>query len=230
MCRLGPIVAKACPVIKDEGLPREGGRVNIPALGTLGIHTGNSGKERGQPVPETKCAQENVYNVLRDAGLDPPVQRGTVFEQLLDVSAAQPAEGMLGVQFADLAKARLRELRRKGRYSVELVEVVAVINARVTALAAVLEADRDAGQEVAQYGGGLLADVTAAISMLTAYRDFSSNVLATAVGSTTGQIPALPDFYRELPQPRPGEDVTSDAVILAYAEVGAFVSLFVVKC
>lgn len=85
MCRLGPSVAKKVPgVMKEDGaLPRDvAGNADIPSLGTEGIHVGRSGDGRGEPQPEAKCNQNNVYNVVRDAGLSPRVQRGTDFATL----------------------------------------------------------------------------------------------------------------------------------------------------
>lgn len=70
MCKLGPILGRKAPVVvKNNGaLPRVGGRVDIPGLATLGTNTGDIPNERGQPVHEPKCTQDNVYNALRDAG------------------------------------------------------------------------------------------------------------------------------------------------------------------
>ena len=104
--------------------------------------------EQQQPIPVEKCTQENVYNALRDAEPSPPLQQRLDFGQLLDVSARNEAKrdsasanasvGARAMRFVDLARFCFRELHRRSHFSVGLFEVVAVLHARLTALAAVL--------------------------------------------------------------------------------------------
>lgn len=151
MCRLGPTVAKKLPgVIKDEGaLPRnDAGKVDIPSLASEGIHVGGGVNVPGKPHAQAKCTQNNVYNVLRDAGLTPRVQRGIDFGALLDLYAKKGEMGVHGKVFAADARTLLRSLRRRARYSVDLMEVVAVVHARVTIIVKKLETEVDGG------GGG----------------------------------------------------------------------------
>lgn len=203
MCRLGPIVEKkADGVIENAGaLPRDdAGNVDIPSLATEGVHVGASGNGRGKPQAEAKCTQHNVYNVLRDAGLNPRVQRGTDFAALLDLYAREGGMGHYGKSFATLARNLLRSLHGRSRYSVDLVEVVAVLHARVTAIVRKLDT------EVREEEVDELAPKWA-LKQLKAYRDFSAHVLKIAGGFNTEQeqVPALPPFYVNLPPPQMGE-------------------------
>ena len=103
MCRLEPILHARCPsAAKDEGaLPGIGKAngsnmrtVDIPSLAALGSRSPDvEERGQGQPVPEEKCTQENVYNVLRDAEPFPSAQQRLDFGQLLDVSARTEASG-----------------------------------------------------------------------------------------------------------------------------------------
>lgn len=56
--------------------------------------------------------------------------------------------------------------------------------------------------------------------LLTACRDFSKALLATAVGSTSGEVPALPAFYKQLPRAKTFQDVSSVDAMVDYAKVG----------
>lgn len=230
MCRLGPIVARKLPgkIIEEGALPRVDDKVDIPALAAIGIHGKNEETGRGQPVPQVKCTQENVYNAFHDAQLDPPVQRGTDFAGLLRTSSTIAGRNgnPHGAVFANLAQALLHELYRKSRYSVDLVEVVAVLNARVTAVVAAVEKGLDEGDGFDEFQGEL--------EQYRAYRDFSADVLTTAVGLLINRMPNLPQFYREVRQPEIKEFFAGlstglypasrwlDAVMLSYSEVGVF--------
>ena len=124
-------------------LPRAGprGQVDIPALSALSVGgcggregLAGGGEERGKPVPETRCAQDNSYSVWRLASVRPPVQRLTGFFRLLHVSAREarragtfPAEDIVA-----LAHDTLSAMRGRGRCSVDVFEVVSVLRARLT--------------------------------------------------------------------------------------------------
>ena len=120
-----------------------------------------------------------------------------------------------------LAEYCLREVRRKGHYSINLFEVVAILNARIPALVALVRAELDDGdpgtsaEEGEARQVGLLGDYLA-------WSEFSQTVLAVAVGSTLGEVPKFPSFCGELFFPRPGDDaVPPKDMVLAYAEVRA---------
>lgn len=237
MCRLGPTVDKKVPgMIKEEGaLPRNAaGKVDIPSLRAEGIHVGSSVDEPvGKPVAQAKCTQANVYNVLRDSGLNPRVQRGTDFSALLDQYGRDGGMGIHGEGFVALARTLLRSLRRRSRYSVDLVEVVAVLHARVSVIVQKLETPVDEGEldGLNRFRGGL--------GQLRVYRDFSAHVLRIAGGFRTEDVPALPSFYNKLPPPTM-EDFFSecfvpemdecdiraedgmDDLMLRYSKVGTF--------
>lgn len=229
MCRLGPSLKKKVPdVFTGEGaLPRDAdGNVDIPSLATEGIHVGVGEDAPGNPEVQAECTQENVYNLLRDAGLKPRVQRGTDFRVLLDLYAMHGGMGIYGEGFVSLARTLLRSLRRRSRYSVDLVEVVAVLHARVTVIILWLETEN-----LELHGS--------ALEQLRAYRDFSAHVLRIAGGFGIDDVPALPSFYEQLPPPRVeefvtqyyvpemdreyvdvrGEDGAMDAVMLEYSMV-----------
>lgn len=211
--------------------------VDIPSLAALGSRSRDV-EERGrgqgqgqgqQPVPEEKCTQENVYNVLHDAAPFPSAQQRMDFGQLLDVSARNDGKRDSATWFVHLARSCFRELHREGHFSVDLFEVVVVLHARVAALAALLQEgavvddggrDRPASVE----GEGEEVDFSASLSDALAYSAFSTSVLAAAIGSTTGEVPTLPSFCGELCQPRRAEEgIRAEATVLAYAEVGAVV-------
>ena len=242
MCRLGPTVHSRAPgVIENEGaLPRDGaGNVDIPSLATEGIHVGGSGNGRGKPQSEAKCTQDNVYNVLRDAGLNPRVQRGTDLAALIDLYAREGCNGFYGKSFATLARNLLRSLHGRSRYSVDLMEVVAVLHARVSVIVRMLETE-ESKEEV-----DALVPYRDGLGHLKAYRDFSAHVLKIAGGFDTEQVPTLPPFYEKLPPPQMGEflsvhfvpemdqqyvdvradDGQMDAVMLQYSEVCALGSV-----
>lgn len=241
MCKLGPIVGrKASAIVKNGGaLPRVDGRVDIPGLAALGTNTQGIPQERGEPVEEPKCTQENVYNALRDAQLDPPVQRGVDFDYLLRQYAEGAGQSEYRQEFTSLARRLLHDLHSKSRYSVELVEVVAVLRARAVAIAQSVESGLLSGSGLEPYAFGL--------TRLRAYVVFSTKVLTTAGGyRAAGRVPELPDFYKGLSTPqleefyvqyfveelaeycmdvRPGDAM--GAVMLSYAEVGALTYLHV---
>ena len=239
MCRLGPILHARCPsAAKDGGaLPRigeaNGGNlrtVDIPSLAALGSRSPDV-EERGQgqqPVAEEKCTKENAYNVLRDAAPFPSAQQRLDFGQLLDVSARNEAKRDNATQFVHLARSCFRELHRRSHFSIDLFEVVVVLHARITALAALLQdsvvdgGDRDSPASIEREEE---EDLSALLSNTLAYSAFSASVLAAAVGSTTGEVPTLPSFCGALCQPRRREDgIQAEGTILAYAEVSMFMS------
>lgn len=216
-----PSAAQTKGVLPRIGEPDDDNmrKVDIPSLAKLGTHVLEE-KERGQPVPVEKCTQENVYNVFRDAELLPPVQC-LDFGQLLKESAVEAAGRDIATQFVQLAEYCLREVRRKGHYSINLFEVVAILNARIPALVALVRAELDDGdpgtsaEEGEARQVGLLGDYLA-------WSEFSQTVLAVAVGSTLGEVPKFPSFCGELFFPRPGDDaVPPKDMVLAYAEVRA---------
>lgn len=183
------------------------GPVDIPALWAYGVNANDVSEDgHGEPVPETKCTQDNVYNLWPLAAVDPPVQRTTDFVQLLDYSADMAGD-IHALDFASFAHRNLRELRRQGRYSVDLFEVVAVLHARQTTAIELYE----------RHDRVFYADK---ILVATAYRDFSRGVLTTAVGSIADNVPALPVFYRELPLLEPNDDINSAEAMVDYAKVG----------
>lgn len=211
--------------------------VDIPALAALGsrspdVEERGQGQGQGQrPVPEERCTQENVYNILRDAAPLPSAQQRLDLGQLLDVSARNETDRDSATRFVHLARSCFRELHRKGHFSVDLFEVVVVLHARLAALAALLQEeaavdDAGRGRPASVKGEGKdEADLSASLSDALAYSAFSASVLAAAVGSATGEVPTLPSFCGELCRPRRGEEgVQAEGTVLAYAEVGRVVS------
>lgn len=207
MCRVGPLIHKLCPtaapdngVLPRVGEPDEDGmrKVDIPALAVLPGNNYSGAGEIPQPeVPQETCEQENVYNLLRDAAPKPPLQR-LDFEMLLEVSASRDLSGSGGgsvpavdfvllpaVDFVLLARGCLRQLHRHSRHSMDLFEVVAILNARIT-------------QVVARIDGGEEMDIGSVRQTLADQGEFSTRVLAVATGSTTGKAPALPSFSEAL--------------------------------
>ncbi|CAB1099649.1 unnamed protein product [Ectocarpus sp. CCAP 1310/34] len=191
MRRLGPTVHSRAPgVVENEGaLPRDGaGNVDIPSLATEGVHVGGSGNGRGKPQAEAKCTQDNVYNVLRDVGLNPWVQPGTDFAALIDLYARGGCNGLYGKSFVTLAR-NLRSLHGRSRYAVNLMEVVAVLHARVSAIARMLETEESEEEADA------LAPYRDELGLVKAYRDFSAHMLKIA--GEDGQLDAVMSQYSE---------------------------------
>lgn len=98
-----------------------------------------------------------------------------------------------------------------------------MLNTLIAALAALLREGVDDGGRGAlrSIEGDVGVDFATLLSNALAYSTFSASVLAAAVGSSTGDVPTLPSFCRELCQPRRGDDeIRAEATVLAYAEVG----------
>lgn len=107
-------------------------------------------RRRSFVVLQEPCDQKNVYNLLRDAATSPP-QQLLDFGQLLDVSASSEDVESLGgqsdagelaagsfpaIDFVFLARGCWRQLHRHSHHSMNLYVVVAVLNARITQVAA----------------------------------------------------------------------------------------------
>lgn len=230
MCRVGPIVHGICQtaapnkgVLPRVGEPDEHGmrKVDIPALAPLGNYFLGA-DQVSEPVQQEKCTQSNVYNLLRDAQPSPPVQR-LDFGQLLSVSAWQDKEGNTAVAFVLLARARLRNLRRQSHHSIDLFEVVAVLNVRLTKLVAFISEGQDEDVPPAVLVEEEQVAPGSVLLTLSAQSVFSTRVLAVATGSTTGKAPELPAFSQHLCEPVAGQnDVRPDALdnlVLTYAQV-----------
>ncbi|CAB1117156.1 unnamed protein product [Ectocarpus sp. CCAP 1310/34] len=196
--------------------------VHIPALAPLGNYFLGADNV-SKPVPQERCTRSNVYNLLRDAKPSPAVQR-LDFGQLLSVSSLQELEeGDTAVAFVLLARARLRNLCRQSHHSMDLFEVVAALNVRLTKLVTFIRKGQDkelpptALVEEEQVGVGSVLQTSSAQSV------FSTRVLAVATGSTTGKAPELPAFSRHLCKPEVGQnDLRSaalDDLVLIYARV-----------
>lgn len=251
MCRVGPIVHKLCPTAAPENgvLPRigepnlEGMRqVDIPALASLPESNFCGGEQASQSVvPQEPCDQKNVYNLLRDASTSPP-QQLLDFGQLLDLSAssedAKSLSGQSGagevaagsfpaIGFAFLARGCLRQLHRHSHHSMNLYEVVAVLNARITKVAACIGEDGDAAPVAVFVEGGGEVDTATARQTLSKQSKFSKRVLAVATGSTTGSAPALPSFSDSLFEDLPGNNdvrlCALEQLVLGYAQVSPLV-------
>ena len=150
MCRVGPIVHGLCPTAAPNkgALPRVGEanehgvrKVDIPALGSLGKYVLGA-DDVPEPVSQQECTQNSVYNLLRDAATSPPAQR-LDFGQLLHVSACRDLDGTTAVAFVLLARGRLRNLRRQSQTSMDLFEMVAVLNVRFTKVVAFMGDGQD---------------------------------------------------------------------------------------
>ena len=231
MCRVGPIVHDRCQtaapnegVLPRVGEPDEHGmrKVDIPALAPLGNYFLGA-DQVSEPVPQEKCTQRNVYNLLRDAQTSPPVQR-LDFGQLLSVSAWQDREeGTTAVDFVLLARARLRNLRRRSHHSMDLFEVVAVLNVRLTKLVAFISEGQDKEVPPAVLVEEEQMAPGSVLPTLSAQSVFSTRVLAVATGSTTGKAPELPAFSQHLFEPVAGQNdlrpAALDHLVLAYARV-----------
>lgn len=216
MCRVGPLIHGLCPTAAPNGgaLPRIGApdtegmcKVDIPALALLPGNNYSGGEEHSQPVvPQEACEQKNVYNLLRDAAMSPP-QQAVDFEQLLAVSASRdpntPHDGSLGTatKFVLLARECVRQLQRHSHHSMDLCEVVAVLNVRITQVSQVAA---DIGKDGDPAAGAKLvaafvedreeADIDSVRQTFAEQIMFSTRVLAVATGSTTGEAPTLPPF------------------------------------
>ncbi|CAB1105581.1 unnamed protein product [Ectocarpus sp. CCAP 1310/34] len=229
MGRVGPIVHGLCQtaapnkgVLPRVGEPDEHGMrtVDIPALAPVGNYFFGADKI-SKPVPQEKCTRSNVYNLLRDAKPSPAVQRLN-FGQLLSASSWQEVEeGDTAVAFVLLARARLRNLRRQSHHSMDLFEVVAVLNVRLTKLVAVIREGQDKELPPTALVEEEQVVVGSVLQTLSAQSVFSTRVLAAATGSTTGKAPRFPAFSRHLCEPEVGQNdlrpAALDDLVLTYA-------------
>lgn len=207
MCRVGPIVHKMCPTAApDKGvLPRIGEpddqgmrQVDIPALASL-PGSNFSGAEEATPpvVAQEPCQQQNVYNLLRDAAPSPR-QQLLDFEQLLHVSAVNDAGSFTATEFVLLARDCWRQLHRHSHYSLDFFEVVAVLNARITSVAARIGEVGESAEVAAFVEGGGEVDIECARQTLLQQSVFATRVLAVGTGSIKGEAPVLPSFSKPL--------------------------------
>lgn len=243
MCRVGPIVHARCPsaaqnrgVLPRIGEPNEHGmrQVHIPDLASLGKHY-HSADQGAEPVQQEKCTQKNVYNLLRDSAPAPPAQR-LDFGQLLDMSASTGPNKDNAADFVLLARGCLRELHRQSHRSMNLFEVVAVLNARFTNLADIIAQEQQGGPPptaaLMDENGEEQSGSASVLNKLLAYSVFSTRVLAVATGSTVGTAPTLPAFSGHLCSPAIGENdvrrAALEVLVLAYAKVGG--ALFLSFC
>ncbi len=205
MCRVGPIAHKICPTAapNNGALPRIGEpddkgmrQVDIPALASL-PGSNFSGAEEATPqiVPPGPCQQENVYNLLRDSAPSPG-QQLLDFDQLLEVSAVNDPASPSAVEFVVRARGCWRQLHMHSHYSLDLFEVVAVLNARITKVAAGTGEVQQSAASLGDDDGWMDAfiDSLEKDMELEALKVFSTRVLAVATGSTTGEVPVLPSF------------------------------------
>eukprot|EP00903_Cladosiphon_okamuranus_P015445 g14265.t1 len=205
-------------------------QVDIPALASLPGINYNGGADASHPVvPEKKCQQKNVYNLLRDAAMSPP-QQLLDFGQLLDASAcdrdALDSDGgsSAATDFVVLDRDCLRRLHCHNYHSMNLFEIVAVLHARITKEASCIGGDGDyAPASAFVEGGGGELNLESVRQTLLAQSAFSRRFLAVATGSTTGTAPALPPYSKPVFEQLDGNyDVGSDAVAnlcFAYAEL-----------
>lgn len=239
MCRLAPIIEKRRPGLLENGgaLPRIGApneddirRVDIPSLAIRGTHMLPDPEERGEPSTESASAQEeNVYTVFRDAEPAPGVQRGVDFGLLLKFCSEEERWGAAGSALAELARSELGALNRNSRYSLGLFEVVAVLHHHAVARRAEVRSARDARSSGAVDGGcgdgdgkenGASLGAPASLRDLEERLKFSTSVLATAVGSRNGEVPALPGFSEGTHHhPETRKVLSPEGCIAAYAEV-----------
>lgn len=203
MCRVGPIVHQRCPTAApDNGvLPRTGEpddkgmrQVDIPALASLPGSNFSGAEEDTLPVVEQEpCPQKNVYNLLRDAAPSPRQQQ-LDFSQLFEVSAVNDAGSFAAAEFVLLARGCWRQLHRHSHYSLDLFEIVAVLNARITKVAACIGEVGDPAPVAAFVEDGGEVDMDSVRKTLSEQSVFSTRVLAVATGSITGEVPVLPPF------------------------------------
>ena len=232
MCRVGPIVHDLCSTAAANkgALPRVGEanehgmrKVDIPALASLGKHFLGA-DDIPEPVSQQKCTQNNVYNLLRDAATSPPAQRLN-FGQLLHASACQDLDGTTAVAFVLLARGRLRNLLRQNYHSIDLFEVVAVLNVRFTKFVAFLRDGQDKELPPAALVEKEQVDLASVLQTLSAQSVFSTRVLAVATGSTTGKAPILPPSSGDLCEAVVGNNnvrpAALDDLIFTYARVSA---------
>ncbi|CAB1112923.1 unnamed protein product [Ectocarpus sp. CCAP 1310/34] len=110
-------------------------------------------------------------------------------------------EGYTAVAFVLLARARLRNLRRQSHHSMDLFEVMAVMNVRLTKLVAFISEGQDKEVpptvlvEKEQVAPGSV------LPTLLAQSVFSTRVLAVATGSTTGKAPEAEEEFTNGLQP-----------------------------
>lgn len=240
MCHLAPIIDRRCPGLLENGgaLPRIGDaneeqfrKVDIPSLAMRGTHTLDTEK-RGEPVPESKCTQENVYDVFCGAVVVPGVQRGVDFGLLLRFCSEEVRWGTVGSSLAELARSELSTLHRNSRYSLDLYEVVVVLHHHMVGRKAEiqsrqgattsLDAAEDEEENEPSEGSAVLGGLEERVR-------FSTSVLTAAVGSSDGQVPTLPDFYEGIRHPESRKLCSLEECIKAYAEVSAHVIAAVQK-
>lgn len=191
MCRLRPILDRTRPGLLENGgaLPRIGDvksngmrQADIPSLAQLGIHT-LSAQTPGQPVRQTECTDDNIYNVYRDARPSPCLQRGVDFDVLLMMCCRERSSCDRAQEYAKYARNMLSGLHYEGRRCLDLFEIFVVFRAvgdeRLAELKAA-EGEDEASEEQ---------------ETLTVYRDFSTMLLTAAIGSNSGEVPRLPHFF-----------------------------------
>lgn len=98
------------------------------------------------------------------------------------------------VEFVLLARGCWRQLHRHSHYSLDLFEIVAVLNARITKVAACIGEIGDPAPVAAFVEDGGEVDMDSVRKTLSEQSVFSTRVLAVATGSISGEVPVLPPF------------------------------------
>lgn len=161
-------------------------------------------------VPQTKCADDNVCNVYRDARAILAVRAArSRFRAAPRQCSLQECRGTFGSHVADVARAVLRLLNRYRRRSLDLFEVAVVLNA--------CSVEREEEVQVAKGAGDVAENCD--VAMLKAFIKFSTSVLTAAVASTIGQTPSLSGVCKGIRDPEICQVKILEECVTAYDEV-----------